>query len=126
MKKVIKRGSTTGRVAPAPEPNGLAVGGVNTRLMLEEQVTRLNEVWKKLLDDPKARPSTVRQAEASLTSATRALAKVSGATDITPSQILRSRWWREIETIVIAVLRPHPKLLAELSKQLKELDARGV
>jgi transcriptional regulator with XRE-family HTH domain len=87
-----------------------------------ETVRRLMALRDELEHDSGATPKEKAAVAAQLTSATRLLGKFTGATDVTPSQVLRSPSWRELVVIVVNAVRPFPGACDAVAKALRDYE----
>jgi transcriptional regulator with XRE-family HTH domain len=92
--------------APAqPEEAG---GEEAAESVARDTVRRLRRELDRLDSDPEATSRERASVSTALTSATRLLARLSGALELSPSQILRSQAWRTIVVALVDALRPIP------------------
>lgn len=120
-----------GAGAPAAPPVAVAPSApvpsleVDALEQAQSNVRQLRTEVERLVADPSATPRERAGASAALTQATRLLGRLSGATEITVSQILRSAAWRGMITALIDGLRPIPGACEAAGKVLRELESRG-
>ncbi len=110
---------------PPPEapsqPEATASEASDPKALAMKTIERLG----RDLDDPDGTPKERATIATAMTSATRLLAKVSGSIELTPSQVLRSPTWRQLQGVVIDALRPYPQALEAISKALRHFDKQG-
>jgi hypothetical protein len=85
-------------------------------------VRRLERELDRLDGDALATARERASVASSLTSATRLLAKLSGALDVTKSQILRSPVWESMTVAIVESLAPWPDASIAVAKALRKLE----
>jgi hypothetical protein len=93
-------------------------------VVARDTVRRLRRELDRLDDDPEATSRERASVSTALTSATRLLARLSGALEISQSQILRSPHWQAIQQTIVDALRPWPESLAAAHKALQAFGGR--
>ncbi|MGH7439124.1 MAG: hypothetical protein ACRENE_25835 [Polyangiaceae bacterium] len=95
----------------------------DSRRVAAETVERLRRQLERLDGDPAATPRERAQVATALTSATRLLAKVSGALDVSPRQIVSSPHWRAIVAALVEALAPYPEAAEAAAKAIATIGA---
>jgi hypothetical protein len=101
------------------EPDG--VDDMDPRAVAAANVKRLRSLLARLDTDKNATMRERASISTSLNAATAMLAKLSGAIEITPSQVMRSPAWARVKTRFVDVLRAWPDALEAVGKALLEL-----
>jgi hypothetical protein len=102
-----------------------ALDTTDAKAVTEALVARLTKELDRLDSDPEATPRERASVSSSLTSATRLLARLSGALDVTPSQIMRSPHWRPLLAAMVAALAPFEGAAAALAKALRQVEGES-
>lgn len=98
------------------EPRGEVGDGATEA---QETLSRLKKRLVRLEADKKATPKEVAAVEAQILNAQKQYAKVTGATDLTVSQILRSAAWRSVKAVVLEALTAFPDALEAVAIALR-------
>lgn len=122
--KLTKRAPKPLRVAPSYAENEKARPAPLDALgTVQEEIVELRLERERMKNDPSATATDRAKVATALATATRMLAQLAGGKDITISQILRSRHWREVMQFVVDTLRPWPDALEALSAGLAAKSA---
>jgi hypothetical protein len=104
--------------APASRP-GDPIGDEAAEAVARDTVNRLRRELDRLDVDTDATSRERASVSTALTSATRLLARLSGALEISQSQILRSPHWQAIQQAVVGALRGNVEALAAVDTALR-------
>jgi hypothetical protein len=106
---------------PTSEP-AFALPAADAKATASATVRRLERELDRLDGDVLATARERASVASSLTSATRLLAKLSGALDVTKSQILRSPVWESMTVAIVESLAPWPDASIAVAKALRKLE----
>lgn len=110
----------------APEPSDPTAVDDEALAVCRDTVARLRRELDRLDADPAGTARERASVSTALVSATRLLARLSGALEVTPtpSSILRSAHWSAVKVALLEALTPIPGALEAMAKALEALEAQ--
>jgi hypothetical protein len=112
-------------LGPTLEASTATLDTTDAKAVTESLVARLTKELDRMDSDPAATPRERASVSSSLTSATRLLARLSGALDVTPSQIMRSPHWRPIVAALVSAVAPFEGASAAVAKALRSFEGES-